>query len=424
MMSVSRRILVLLIAAGCSLFLYACGGSSPGASGASVSGIVYAPNGIDPMPGAQVRVVPAGASGAPAPFAILNTAPVSAETTTGPDGSFSITGLKPGSYSLVVTQGQFGKSSILTVGENTLTEIPPGQTTLPGTSAGETDVAPRVAVVTGEWDEMANVLAKFGMGQVDAQGTLLLGTEKFDLYLGNSSRPVWNEEWQDFSWDPYPEGYPTDNVLYANLASLRRYDVIVINCGANQEWLSAPGEPGVKSNLREYVRLGGRLYVTDRGNNFVEQAFPEFIRFQEGGDTVPSVPEPLDAAWVGLGGITTDAAVRDASLAAWLGGLGALNDNGALHVEDFLGGWAVIGAPEPTTEGGKVKVWVEGQVTIQVLDPQGSGSYVEVDAGIRPLTVSFPFGQGTVIYTSYHTAGMPHLGFTPQERVLEYLLLL
>jgi hypothetical protein len=271
---------------------------------------------------------------------------------------------------------------------------------------------------------MANVLAKFGMGQVDAHGSLLLGTETFDLYVSQTERPVWDNVAEDFTRESYPASYPSDTVLFANLAAMRQYDVIVINCGSDQQSLYETGEPGVIWNLREFVRLGGRLYVTDLSNNFIEQAFPEFIRFQAGGNEGPSVPEPLCAAWVGLGGITSDAAVRDATLAAWLGGIGALSDNGSLHVEDFLGGWAAMVGPEPTSEGGQVKVWVEGPVTLEIPDPEMNGQYITLEGVVLPLTVSFPFGNWKVIYTSYHTAGMPHLGFTPQERVLEYLLLL
>jgi hypothetical protein len=424
------RFLPVLVLSFFSLFLPACSGSS---SGTSVSGVVYAPNGVDPIAGAQVSALPNSANGAYASPAMVIKSLAARTTVSGPDGRFTLTNLEPGAYTLLVSRGMFQASSPLSVAGEEELVLPVAQTTLPGGSAGNgggeggagsAPSAPRFAVVTGSWDEMANVLAKFGMGQVDAHGTLVLGTETFDLYVSESYRPVWNDELESFDYLPYPESYLRDTELFANLAAMRRYDVIVINCGADQLSLYEPGEPGVTWNLREFVRLGGRLYVTDLSNNFVEQAFPEFIRFQAGGTESPSVPEPLCAAWVGWGDITSEAAVRDATLAAWLGSLGALNDNGSLHIEDFLGGWAAMAGPEPTGEGGQVKVWVEGPVTIDVPDPEMNGQTLTLEGVVLPLTVSFPFGNGKVIYTSYHTAGMPHPGFTPQERVLEYLLLI
>lgn len=419
------RILPVLLLALCASFLAGCEDSS---TGSSVSGVVYAPNGVDPIAGAQVSAVPNAANGTYASPAMVIKSLAARTTVSGPDGRFTLTNLEPGGYTLLVTRGLFQAASPLSVAPEADVQLPVAQTTLSGGNAGggggDAPGAPRIAVVTGAYDEMANVLAKFGMGQVDAHGSLLLGSETFDIYVSSTNRPVWSDELQDYSWEEYPANYPPDADLFANLAALRQYDIIVINCGSDQQSLYEPGEPGVAWNLREFVRLGGRLYVTDLSNNFVEQAFPGFIRFQAGGTDRPSVPEPLGAAWVGLGGITSDAAVRDATLAAWLGGVGALNDDGALHIEDFLGGWAAMSGPEPTAEGGQVKVWVEGPVTVEVPDPDMNGQTLTLEGVVLPLTVSFPFGNGKVIYTSYHTAGMPHPGFTPQERVLEYLLLL
>ncbi|HEY5995602.1 MAG TPA: carboxypeptidase-like regulatory domain-containing protein, partial [Candidatus Deferrimicrobiaceae bacterium] len=313
------RLFPFLLLALCPMLLPGCGESSSGASGASVSGVVYAPNGIDPIAGAQVAAIPASGTGGPVVFAMIGNGPSGATTVSGPDGRFLLEGLAPGEYTLQIVQGMFRQSCPLPVTGEDEIRLPVSQTTLPagngGAGAGSAASAPRIAVVTGAFDEMANVLAKFGMGQVDDNGALLLGTETFDLYVSATNRPVWNDALQDFSWDEYPGNYPSDSVLFANLASMRQYDVIVINCGSDQQSLYEPGEPGVIWNLREFVRLGGRLYVTDLSNNFVEHAFPASVRFQAGGTDSPSVPEPLCAAWVGRDGITSDAAVRDATLA-------------------------------------------------------------------------------------------------------------
>jgi hypothetical protein len=263
------------------------------------------------------------------------------------------------------------------------------------------------------------------MGQVDDNGALLLGTESFDIYLGSDGRPFWNPEIGDWDYQLYSGlvDYPAIGALFSDLETMQSYDIIVINCGANVDYASF-GDPQFLSRIRAFVQGGGRLYVTDQSYNFVEQAFPDFLLFQNSVDADPSIPEPLNAAYVGLSDITSATAVRDSGLAAWLGGLGALNDNGTLHVEDFLGGWSVMVQPHATQNGSQVKVWVEGPVTYEAPDPEVEFGSLRVEGVVRPLTVSFPYGSGKVIYTSYHTAGTPHPGFTPQERVLEYLLFL
>lgn len=412
-----RPLVTLLAAALCSGVLLSCAGSS-GGGGTSASGVVYAPNGVDPVPGASIRIVPSAGTDIPVTYAVVSDSPAVAEAVSGARGGFALTGLAPGNYTLIVSLGRFSKVSALYVPEGVDTPIPPPQTTLPGLD-GVGAVAPRIAVVTGFYDDMTHVIAKFGMGAVDERGALVLGTETFDIYQGGGGVPVWNAEYEYWEYLDFPEGYRTADALLGSLEAMRAYDLIVLNCQVDFSYADFE-DPGFAARVREYVRLGGKLLVTDLSYNFVEQPFPEFVRFMAGGEDAPSVPEPVGAAGVGMGGITTEAAVRDAGLAAWLGGLGALNDNGTLHVGDLWGGWAVMSAPEPTPEGGQVKVWVEGPVTYDGYDDQGN--YELVEGATRPLTVSFPFGAGEVIYSSYHTSGEPHPGFTPQERVLEYLL--
>ncbi len=98
--------------------------------------------------------------------------------------------------------------------------------------------------------------------------------------------------------------------------------------------------------------------------------------------------------------------------------MGALNPDGTVHLQDFLWGWSVMVGPHTGQIGNQCKVWVEAPVSWwpDVLYPE------TLDSAVRPLTVSFHYGLGKVIYTSYHTDGEPHPGFTPQERILEYLL--
>jgi hypothetical protein len=413
------RPFILLLA----LLLAGCGGGPQTAGSTSATGVVYAPNGVDPVPGASVRVVPTSGPAIPPTLAVLCRMPAVAEATSGHDGAFRLPSLNPGDYTLIVSLGRFAKVSSLSIAGGVLTPIPPQQTTLPGLESATSSI-PRMAVVTGFYDAMANVLAKFGLGAVDDNGVLVIGTERFDIYRSNDGYTVWNPEWEGWDYLNFPESYPRFETLFADLETMRRYDVIVVNCGLD---IYAPdyfADPAIAARVRAYVEGGGRLYVTDQSYNFVEQAFPEYLRYQAAADFVgdPATPEPINSALVGIGGITTEASVRDAGLAAWLGGFGALNDNGSLHVGDFWGGWTVMVGPHATPAGGTVKTWVEGPVSFDSYDTADGYTSTLVEGAIRPLTVSFPCGLGSVIYTSYHTDSEPHPGFTPQERVLEYLL--
>jgi hypothetical protein len=119
--------------------------------------------------------------------------------------------------------------------------------------------------------------------------------------------------------------------------------------------------------------------------------------------------------------------VLDADMAAWLNAVEAvtgeaiISDQGRVHISHFLVGW-VMQHQVPAAEN--VKVWLTGDV---------SGGSV---SGERPLTTTFDYNNcGRVLYTSYHTHGREGLGtepfptycssdgLSPQERVLEYLIL-
>jgi hypothetical protein len=112
-----------------------------------------------------------------------------------------------------------------------------------------------------------------------------------------------------------------------------------------------------------------------------------------------------------------DAAINDTNndiqLLPWLrivtcNGADCLNPDDTVPIEGLTDKWAVIESvdiTEPT-----MKVLVEGDVS-------WNGG-----AGIKPLTVIFEYGDGAVLFTSYHTIGSSSLGFSPQERILQYLV--
>ncbi len=366
---------VALIAAG----LVGCAGEGgpvdPGGDEVgSIQGTVAAPNGETPVAGARVWVPSAGASARQGTVA---------ETTTDALGRFRLQSLPAGTVTVNIAKGEWTTTFTATVVVNQVTNVPAADTTMPATGEG----ALRVAVFKGSFDRMEDVLAKLGFGEVNEWGVLVPGTETFDLYNRDQLAAV-----------------------LADLAQMQQYDLIFLNCGAD-EFPLWTDRAAAATKVRAYVEGGGRLYVTDLAYDYVEQAFPAAIDFIGSDRTPVDQPEQLGVAEVGTGGITVNATVLDTNLRSWLAGRGALQGDSTARIIGFAPGWAVIAAVGPGT-----KCWIQGPVTY--------GSPMK-GPEVRPLTVTFEAGDGQVLYTSYHTAedksGTAPTELLPQEQVLAYL---
>lgn len=366
-------------------FFNACDGGV-----ATLTGKVFAPNGQDPVAGALVAVP---VTLTPIPDTVqCSTCNIPgdyyARTYTDASGTFSLEGVPQHSpLRLEIRKGYFRRVvEVDFPGCAGPVALTPEQTTLPGKNKhyGEHDTIPRIAVVTGAWDRLEKVLDKLGVEEkVFFNGRDLVG------------------------------GSEGMQALLQNGALLAQHHILFINCGTRFEDLVT--QPGPARNvLREYVRSGGRLFVTDLSYDFVEQVFPEFIDFQAGGDDEWSLPEPHNDAEVGTAGLELEAEVMDESLAQWLKlpEIEALLPNDRLSIVGFSETWAMQRSVSPSA-----KVWVRGPV-----------SGIGVSGETRPLTSSYPFvdddgkGCGRVFFSSYHTHGDQEV-LSPQERVLEYLML-
>lgn len=283
---------------------------------------------------------------------------------------------------------------------------------LPGTLL-ETDRlsgGARIAVVTGAYDQIETLLAKLGFAQLEMDNvTLVDGSVRFDLYSGRESEFTGIPPMSQLFLDPDLDGK----------AEIFNYDILFINCGTytyDQIILSSPENIAI---LRSYVEQGGKLYVTDQSYNFIEQVFPEKIQFFSDSVATPLEAGNLEAADVGLEMVSARATLHDSQLLAWLKGVSCFENSPCVNSDDtvdiyhFLPEWAVMDAISDTQS---VKNWVDAPV-----DYFGVGG-VETRGVVKPLTVSFAYGKGKVLYTSYHTSEEPHPGVEPQERILQYLM--
>lgn len=390
-----------------------CFNGCPIGTQTTLSGVVTAPNGIDPVPGALVYV-PLEVRDFPAEVAceVCNqiTADAIVSTVTLPDGSFVLgplpadeTALPGDTVTIVSQKGRFRRVAQVPVANWCLPNTAPVEHfRLPPKDDGQFDRVPRIAVATGDYDAMECVLLKLG-----------LDPSAFDLYAGAR-----------LGSSPLP-GFDT---LLRDPAAMRGYNVIFINCADNTHEMLLT-DPVVRGNILDYVAAGGRLYVTDWSYDFVEQidAFAPFIDFGPGMSDMS--PETANSAAVGDDGITTRGTVHDPGLREWLEAVerrtstDVIGADGRVYIEHFLNGWVMQYAVPMLLE--TAKVWITGTVS-------GDGLMGEL-----PLTTTFDhLDCGRVLYSSYHTRGRDDFGLgnfpsycalgeplSPQERVLEYLIL-
>lgn len=400
---------------GFALLTQACGSTATTATGTAdqITATIQSPNG-DPVAGATVWI-PSSTSVSASKLIkgskniITGTGGITCDDTpeaasdsdcSSATGAVTLSCTGTGSTTVKYAKGSFSGSTTIACGATATT------TSFLASSASS------IAVVTGSYDRMEDVLAKLGFGTVDSSGRLTLGTETFDLFDGHSSL---DSTYQDF------------DKLLDGTVDLDTYDIIFINCGTDafESYLS---DATVVSRLRNYVNDGGKLYVTDQSYDWVEQVFPEHIDFDNGGDNLGAVAETDDAAQAGSSSFYDEnATVENALMISWLdavtvntgtvedsgcasatvnGTTGALNSDDSIFIGDFLPSWAQM---DDFESGATVTTWI-------------TGTDVQTDTD-RPLTVSFDHGSGKVLYSSYHTAeSCSTTGFWPQERVLQYLV--
>lgn len=368
----------------------------------AINGTVYAPNGVDPVPGATVFVP----SQVPEIFPPTVRCEVCGTlggttnfwtTTTSFDGTFSLTGVCPGTRPLVIQNGRFRRYVQVDVPASNTVTLTAQQTRLPRRSAefDPIDSIPKIAVATGDYDKMECVLEKFGL-EKDAY-------DRYEgAYIRKSSVPL-----------------PPFSQVITDINKMKTYNIIFINCTENtfEEFLL---RQEVRMNIHEYVNSGGRLYITDWSYDWIEQVEPlsPFIDFEPGQSN--NSPEGMNAAALGKDGLHVQAVVKDEQMANWLGLFPQTINGTIVPIEHFLIGWIIM-----FNVNDDVKIWVEGNIQSQWGDI----------TGVRPLTVTFNFNDcGKILFTSYHTEGRESettgqafpaycgSSVSPQDRILEYLI--
>jgi hypothetical protein len=368
----------------------------PPPTNATLQGTVYAPNMQLPISGALVYLTDGPVE--PVPDGVYCAECVELEcgqyfALTEPDGSFTLPALAGPGQKLVIQKGQFLRVTDLNVQPGT-NEVLPTQSNLPGLwnpAAGMW--IPRIAVYQTNPDKVYNVLAKFGLGQVDATGQLVFGTEQFAL-INDSDQGAFLD----------------------NLGAMSQYHIIFVPCAATKYWNGAPNVPAARAqNIRDYVEAGGKWYATDHSNEYIQEPFPNYQQFHN-----PAMPD-IQPAYESV------ATVLDPELLAWLDALPPnLKDIGGnnptlnmlpqiVTMLNYSGIDAIYDVIVQNDQGEDVNVghhsWVEGPCWS--CNPQH----------VRPMAISGQYGCGRMMYSTFENSSTNHVGLNPQELVLLYMIL-
>jgi len=263
----------------------------------SVTGYVCAPNETTTIGGATVSVDTKDCNGHPVKIGALSDG----------DGNFLLENVPSGPVVVDIKKGSFETSYNVVVPDGGNIHAPDVVQ-----DACFEESSTKIAVGTGDWDTIQNILD--GLGIV------------YDLFDGMSQ----NQQTMD---------------LLSDLDKMQEYDIIFFNCGGDHDQTLLSGNMNAMiSNLQLYVAAGGSVYASDWAFVYVEWPWPKAIGFT-GGDMNTFGPK------VGMQGTYTGTVV-DPALSATLG-------KSKVELNYDLGAWVTVADVDAAT-----KVHIVGDVTL------------------------------------------------------------
>ncbi len=254
----------------------------------SITGYVCAPNETTTIGGATVSVESVDCNGHPVTIGTLSDA----------DGNYLLENVPPGVVDVKIEKGSFTTSYAVAVAAGQNVHSPDVVQ-----DACFDEVGTKIAVVTGDWDTIQNILDGLGIA--------------YDLYdgMGNKQETIG---------------------LLSDLEKLNEYDIVFFNCGGSHDQiLLGANMNAMISNLQLYVGGGGSIYASDWAFVYAEWPWPSAIDFM-GGDMNVFGPK------FGMKGNLTGTVV-DPALKQSLG-------KASVELNYDLAAWVTVtGAPAATT---------------------------------------------------------------------------
>jgi len=375
--------------------------SCPGNTTTSVSGVVYAPNGTDPLPNVTVYIPNAPvAAFTPGVSCPVVGAPPSGSPLVGTesnvDGSFNIIDVPVGvNIPLVIVSGRWRRQLVIpatTACQNTA--LPANFAVMPQNQS-QGDI-PKIAIATGSADSVECVLMKMGMSQ--SEFTDPSGTGRINIFGGGGAAG---------SGLTIDAGTPTQASLMGNQATLNSYDLLMLPCEGG-DYVKPAQE---LANLVNFANAGGRVYSSHYSYSWMWQN-PPFNGVANWAGTTITDPPNGDAA------VNTSFSAGQ-TLSTWLQEVGASASPGQMALETLREDQTGVIPPTQT--------WL-------TLDNPSVAMQFVWDTPIPPA------GQvinqcGRVLYNEYHvetssfssfanelSSCSPPAAMTPQEKLLEYML--
>lgn len=341
----------------------------------SIGGSVCAPNG-DLLYGATIRAESEDCLGRP----------VVMEVTSDQTGRFRLDDLPTAFTEVTIQSGVFVGRYGVTVEANQvigLTESGTTKVCFPTNSAG-------LGVLQGDYDKVENLIEELGFDHEVICGGYGTHSAAHELLLDN--------------------------------ARLSNFDILFVNCVSGVELRATnPEIETMKNNLRQFVRNGGSLYVSDLSSDFIAQLWPEVAVF----DTTNPSRRELDPCCL-CSDCRDDCPIETIELNACdeanqlpsdcrapsiPTGRGQTGELPASVVSDFLRQSTGLQNLTVTFNGDN---WVE-------IESVRDDVEVLVQSGTQPLMFLFqPYpGGGKVAYTSFHI----HIQATdPMKKLLRSLI--
>ncbi|MGZ6067457.1 MAG: hypothetical protein ACXWVM_33965 [Polyangiales bacterium] len=378
---------------------------APG-SETSITGTVYAPNGVEPLYNAVVYIP----KGTVAPFSDTITCdrcdtPKSAiaSAVTGADGKFTLKGAIPAGTNipLVIELGRWRRYvTISTVSACVPNPQAASLTRLPRKQAegNALDNIPRMAMATGNVDAMECVLRKMGLDDsVFSDPTFTDSSKRIHFYLDNGAT--------------YSKTTPSWTVLADDITRMQKYDAIIYACRGSEGTARSTAR---KDALRSYANAGGRLFATHYSymwlfDNDTWATSASWVR--DGGPATSSDTTPL-VCDVNTG------FPKGVAFSQWLNIVGALSNVTPPRV-DILASRKDVASVKAPTLG-----WITSPPSTQT---------------VQHMTFDTPYAAassslcGRVLFSDFHVTNASTGGktfpaecsgtaLTAQEKVLEFML--